>query len=210
MEDNTAQTKKGVPKQTFVVIAFLIIVTLGLLGMAIYTQNPNLNLTPNLNTKSIYPSYAHTVLRLTPPERNSLLANSYSTDVSISTDKDRVTAAQLELTYDPKFITNVDIKPGNFIQNPVVLLKKVDQENGRITLHLGVNPAKEGEGIVATITFNEIPGITGSTIINFLPKTEVTAAGIAQSVLKESFGSLFFVNQNASPTPAASIKPVIQ
>lgn len=204
MEKETVQKTNGMPKQTFAFIAFLVVVTLVLLGLAVYTQNPNLNLTPNLNTTSIYPTYAHTVLRLTPPKRSSPLANSYSTDVSITTNKDKITATQLELTYDPKLITNVDVKIGDFIQNPVVLLKKVDQQTGRISLALGINPSqkpKSGEGTVATITFNEVLGATGSTIINFLPKTQVTAAGVSESVLKESFGSLFFVNQKESGVP---------
>ena len=214
MENKPVQVKeikKGMPKQTFIFVTFLILVTIFLVGLAVYTQKPGV-LTP-ITQQSTTPSYAHTTLRLTPPVNTPSLPNTYSTDVNITTDVDKVTAAQLELSYDPKVLTNVQIKPGTFIQNPVVLLKKVDQANGRISLAIGIplgQPAPTGTGTIATITFDEIPTATGSTILDFLPKTAVTAVGIAQSVLKESFGSLFFVNQNETPTPAATVIPVAQ
>lgn len=211
MEDKAVQVKKGAPKQTFAFIAFLIVVTIVLLGLAVYTQK--ITIPTPITQQPTSPSYAHTTLRLTPPVNTPSLPNTYSTDVSIATDGDKVTAAQLELSYDPKVLTNVQIKPGTFIQNPVVLLKKVDQVNGRVSLAIGIplgQAALAGTGTVATITFDEIPTATGSTILDFLPKTAVTAQGIAQSVLKTSTGSLFFVNQNESPTPTATIIPVAQ
>jgi len=209
MEEKTAQVKKGMARQTVAFVTFLIVVTLVLLGLAIYTQKPSAP-APTVQ-QQVSPSYAHTTLRLTPPVNTPSLSNTYSTDVTIATNGDKVTAAQLELSYDPKVLINVDIKPGAFIQNPVILLKKVDQTNGRISLAIGIPLGQNGltgTGTVATITFNEVPTATGSTILDFLPKTAVTAQGIAQSVLKSSTGSLFFVNQNESPTPAATIIPV--
>lgn len=211
MEEKTVQVKKGMPRQTVAFVTFLIVVTVFLVGLAVYTQKPGAP-TP-VTQQPTFPSYAHTTLRLTPPVNTPSLPNTYSTDVSIATGGDKVTAAQLELSYDPKVLTNVQIKPGTFIQNPVVLLKKVDEANGRISLAIGIplgQAAPTGTGTVATITFDEIPTATGSTILDFLPKTAVTAQGIAQSVLKTSTGSLFFVNQIESPTPAATIIPVAQ
>ncbi len=209
MEEKTVQNKKGIPKQTLAFVTFLIAVTLVLLGLAVYTQKVGVP-TP-VTEKPTSPTYAHTSLKLTPPKNTPSLPSTYSTDVTITTNGDKVTAAQLELSYDPKVLTNVDIKPGTFIKNPVVLLKKVDQANGRISLAIGIPLGQNGlagKGIVATITFNEVPTATGSTILDFLPKTAVTAEGVAQSVLKSSTGSLFFVNQVESPTPAATLAPV--
>lgn len=212
MEEKTVQIKKGMPKQTLAFITFLIVVTLVLLGLAVYTQKPGVQ-APVTTQQPTSPSYAHTSLTLTPPVNTPSLPNTYSTDVSITTGGDKVTAAQLELSYDPKVLTNVQIKTGTFIQNPVILLKKIDQANGRISLAIGISLGGKtpvGTGTVATITFNEVLTATGSTILDFLPKTAVTAQGIAQSVLKTTTGSLFFVNQNESSTPAATIKPVTQ
>ncbi len=199
----TVQTKKGLPKQTLIFITFLIAVTIVLLGLAVYTQKitpPS----PTISNKVIFPSYAHTDLVLTAPEKSGL--NTYSTNINITTGGDKVTAAQLELSFDPKVLLNVQVQTGTFIQNPVVLLKKVDQQNGRISLAIGVPLGEKGvsgSGTVATITFTEEPSATGSTVLDFLPKTAVTAQGVAQSVLKTSTGSLFFVNQTESPAPAS-------
>lgn len=212
MEEKTVQIKKGMPKQTLAFITFLIVVTLVLLGLAVYTQKPDIQ-APVTIQQPTSPSYAHTSLTLTPPVNTPSLPNTYSTNVSITTGGDKVTATQLELSYDPKVLTNVQIKTGTFIQNPVVLLRKIDQANGRISLAIGIplgGKTPVGTGTVATITFNEVLTATGSTILDFLPKTAVMAQGIAQSVLKTTTGSLFFVNQNESSTPAATIKPVAQ
>ncbi len=209
MEEKTVQIKKGMPRQTVAFVTFLIAVTVVLLGLAVYTQRVGVP-TP-VTEQPTSPSYARTTLRLTPPKNTPSLPNTYSTDVTIATNGDKVTAAQLELSYDPKVLTSVDIKPGTFIKNPVVLLKKVDQTNGRISLAIGIPLGQNGltgTGTIATITFNEVSTATGSTILDFLPKTAVTAEGIAQSVLKSSTGSLFFVNQIESPTPAAALAPV--
>lgn len=206
MDNKPAQTippttKKGLPKQTIAFLTFLIVVTIVLLGLAVYTQK----ITPPTTTTSnkvVFPSYAHTDLTLTAPEKSGV--NTYTTNVNITTGGDKVTAAQIELSFDPKALTNVQVKTGTFIQNPVVLLKKVDQANGRVSLAIGVPLGEKGvsgSGTVATITFSEDPSATGSTVLDFLPKTAVTAEGIPQSVLKTSTGSLFFVNQTESPAP---------
>jgi hypothetical protein len=211
MEQKPVQVTKGVPKQTIAFVTFLIVVTIVLLGLALYTQNPSAP-TPTVKQPAS-PSYARSSLRLTPPANSPSLPNTYSADITIATGGDKITGAQLELSYDPKVLTDVQIKPGTFIQNPVILLKKVDETNGRISLAIGIplgGTPPTGAGTVATITFNEVSTATGSTIIDFLPKTAVTATGIAQSVLKSSTGSLFFVNQNQSPAPAASAKPAGQ
>lgn len=208
MEEKAAQVKKGIPKQTLVFVVFLIAVTLLLVGLAVYTQKPQFPLPSPKPTGVAFPPFAHTTLVLTPPAINPNLGN-YSANVNITTNEDKVTAVQLEMSFDPKVLTNVDIKPGNFIQNPVVLLKKVDQENGRISLTLGIPLGQKGitgEGTVATVSFNELTAAKGSTVIDFLPKTAVTAQGIAQSVLKISTGNMFYVNQGLTPSPATNLQ----
>lgn len=206
MENKPVQSTKntkGMPRQTLAFIVFLIVVTVFLVGLAVYTvQKPITPVKPS--NQVVFPSYAHTTLSLTPPSNAPGSLNTYKTNVEINTGGDKVTGVQLELSFDPKALTNFFISPESFIKNPVILMKKVDQANGRISLVLGIPLGQQGisgTGTVATITFNEIPTATGSTIIDFLPKTQVTAEGIAQSVLKTSTGSLFFVNQNPTPTP---------
>lgn len=199
------KVKKTMPKQTIAFVSFLIVATIVLLGLAVYTQKP----LPTPVTKPsgvVFPSYAHTTLMFSEPV-NANFGN-YTTSVNIDSGQNKVTAVQLEISYDPKVLTNVDIKPGPFIQNPIVLLKKVDQANGRISLALGIPLGQKGiagTGTVAVISFNQTATAKGSTVINFLPKTAVTAQGIAQSVLKTSTGKLFYLNQNVTPSPAVNL-----
>jgi len=189
------------PRKTFILISLLVLVTIGLLAIALIpsVKSP-INIVPKPTPATL--SYAQTKLSLSTPVKLTL--NNYSSDVLISTGNNKTTAVQLELTYDPKVLTNVDIKSGVFFTAPVVLLKKIDTVNGRISYALGINPSQKptsGSGIVATISFSTVSGTTAmQTPINFSPKTAATAVGYAQSVLKQSTGVLF----SLSPTPTTA------
>ncbi|MGA2911845.1 MAG: cohesin domain-containing protein [Candidatus Levyibacteriota bacterium] len=194
-----AEQKPGwMPKKTLILILLLVIVTVGLLVIA---------LIPNLKSPIVIrptpapemPAYLQTELSFSTPVNTTL--NSYSTNVLISTGNNKITAVQLEIAYDPKVLTNVDIAPGTFLTMPVVLLKKIDTVNGRLSYALGMSPSQKptgGNGTVATLTFSTIPGTTATqTPLNFEPKTAATAVGYAPSVLKQATGVIV----TFSPTP---------
>lgn len=186
-----AEIKAGLmPKRTFLLIVLLVIITTCLLGLALI-QNIRI---PNQTTKSkpLPPlTYAQSDLSFSMP---TTMPTGYVTDVQISTGKNKVTVVQLEISYDPKVLTNVDIKPGTFFTTPTMLLKQIDAANGRIVYVLGIGMGDEavsGKGTIATITFSTIPGITASqTLLDFAPKTAVNAVGYAQSVLSKTTGLL--------------------
>jgi hypothetical protein len=184
-------------RKTLILILLLVLVTVGLLVIALIPAVKSPVVT-KLTTPPALP-YAQTKLSLSTPAK--LAVNSYSTDVIISSGNNKTTAVQLEISYDPKVLTNVDIKTGSFFTTPVVLLKKIDTVNGRLSYALGINPtqkATSGNGTVATITFSTAANTTATqTPINFEPKTAATAVGYAQSVLKQTTGVLF----SFSPTP---------
>ncbi len=185
------------PKRTFLLIALLVVITVCLLALALI-QNIK---SPTVTKPSATLSYAQTNLSLSEP----IVAtpSGYKTDVQIST-KNKVTAVQLEINYDPKVLTNVDVKASSFFTAPTILLKKIDAVNGRITYALGIglgDTAVTGKGTVATLTFSTVTGTdSAKTPINFEPKTAVTAVGYAQSVLLKSTGVLF----SLTPTPTAT------
>jgi flagellar basal body-associated protein FliL len=194
------EKKSGwMPKKTFILILLLVLITLGLLAIALLPIIKSPTVTkPTPATLA----YAQTTLSFSPPVNAAL--NSYSTDVLISTGDNKTTAVQLEISYDPKILTNVNVLPGAFFTSPVVLLKKIDTVNGRISYALGINPSQKptgGSGTVATISFSTVSGITATQApINFELKTAATAVGYAQSVLKQSTGVLFSI----SPTPTVA------
>jgi len=191
------------PKRTLMLILLLVLVTVGLLAIALLPA-----LKSPVVTKPAIPTlaYAQTTLSFSTPTK--LATNSYSVNVLISSGNNKTTAVQLEISYNPKVLTNVDIKTGPFFTTPVVLLKKIDAVNGRISYALGINPTQKptnGNGVVATITFSTVVGTTATqTPINFDLKTAATAVGYAQSVIKQTTGVLFQFGPSIAPSQANS------
>lgn len=128
---------------------------------------------------------------------------SYSIPINIATNKNKVTAVQLELQFDPKVLTNVAVTPGAFFKNPVVLLDRIDVKTGRISYAFGINPSDQGVagfGVAGILTFGAKSKVMQATDILFLPKTLVTAEGITQSVLKQTNNIQIIVGEKNSPS----------
>lgn len=176
----------------------LIIVLSVIAGIAVFVAVSPKNETPgNVSQPAVVtlptptPVMAYTTLSLLPNPLTISTASA-SVDVSIDTKTNKVTAVQLEISYDPKKLVNVDIAPATFFDNPIVLVKKIDPKKGLITFALGISPtqtAKIGTGNVATITFTSAISKGGQTEIKVLPETLVTAEGVSSSVLKSSSGT---------------------
>jgi hypothetical protein len=199
VEEQVKEKTGWMPKKTFFLITLLVLITACLLALALIPsfKGPVTKSKPVANI-----DYAQTQLSFSAPI--TATPSGYKTDVLISTGKNKVTATQLEVAYDPKILTNVDIKVGTFFTTPTILLKKVDAVNGRIVYVLGIGlggtPAT-GKGTVATINFSTVLGTASAqTPINFSPKTAVTAVGYIQSVLLKSTGVLFSISPTPTPT----------
>lgn len=181
------------PKRTLILILVLIIVTIGLVWLSVYTipsQKP-----PTVTKQPVVLPFAKTTITLSSSPTATLADPSiYILDTTISTQDNKVTAVQLELSYDPKAITNVDILPGTFLNDPVVLLKNIDEKNGRISYAIAIKMGGEavsGSGSVAQVQFSPVKGSNlTTTSINFLPKTKVSAEGQTKSVLKSALGTI--------------------
>lgn len=183
---------KKMPRTTIMLIGFLGALTVGLVFLALYIKPFENVKTPETSKGKKQASYAHTTLKIGDPIQASTTSAAYSSDVDIETGENKITAVQIELSYDPEALTNVDIKPGVFVPNALVLLKKIDPVEGRITLALALPLGQkgiQGQGNVAVITFTQKENSTSA--VNFLPKTQVTAEGISQSVLKSTTGNIF-------------------
>lgn len=169
--------------RTLFLILILIVSAAGLLALSLNTKT-----TP---TTAVPVSIAQTTLVMTPPVAStSGLLNS---DIRINTNSNAVNAVQVELSYDPKDLGDVDITAGTFFKNPLELFKKIDTQNGRISYAVGVALGEKGvagSGIVAKLSFSKIRTV-GTTSISFLPKSLVTSSGISQSVLRSATGLTF-------------------
>ena len=192
------------PKRTLFLIFALFLITFALLLIALYQpQAPK-------TTTTIAPKepVAQTVLsfgNLSLASPSSVLRQpadlNYSLPISISTGKNKVTAVQLELQYDPQILTNVAVVPGPFFANPEVLLNQIDTKTGRISYAFGVGltgSGVAGKGTVANLIFTAIKTPKKTAII-FLPKTLVTAQGVSESVLKQTnVGQIIIGNNNST------------
>lgn len=185
-------------KRTLALIIILVIITAVLFKIAITPSGVNL---PGISNKTTGPTptpVEQTSLYLSPSTL-AVSSPSGSVDVDIDTSLNKVSAVQLELSYDPRAISIVDINPGTFFEQPGTLLKTIDAASGRISYALVVPPnlpAKQGKGTVAKIQFMVLSQ-GQSTAISFLPKTQVTAEGVNSSVLKLSTGATI-----SFPTPS--------
>ena len=194
------------PKRTLILILVLILVTVGLVWLSVYTI-PQQKVPAPKPTVTTTPVYANTTITLSSTPELVSTTSSYTLNADVSTNGNKLMGVQLELTYDPKAITNVDILPGTFFSNPVVLLKKVDQTVGRITYAIALKPNQEpvsGNGTVAVIQFQPVKGSgLTTTSISFLPKSMANDFTQKSSVLKSALGTTIDLS-SLNPTGSTS------
>lgn len=198
------------PKKTLALISGLVLVTVILFIIAL-KSNKSTPIAPSSQQPSMQTQVsptvpAHSVLNLSPNPINVASGQKGSVNVNIDTSDNQVTAVQLEIAYDPIYITNVKVTPGSLFANPVVLLDKNSIKDGRLTYMYGIAPNGQtirGSGIAATISFTALNKI-GSTQLTLLPTTLVTARGISDSVLKQASGTLVNIVSSAQGTSTTS------
>lgn len=192
-------------KRTLFLIFALFLITFVLLIMALYQpQAPKTTQIATVPKEDV----AQTILSFGNPSiatSSSATTLSYSLPINIQTFKNKVTAVQLELQYDPGILIDVAVAPSAFFPNPNVLLNQIDVKTGRISYAFGVglnDPGVAGQGIAAHLTFSVKARSLEKTAIIFLPKTLVTAEGISESVLRASDNALFTVGIAPSISPS--------
>lgn len=188
-------------KRTLFLIFALFIITFVLFVLALYKPSP---INPPITTPTITPQpVAQTILLFGQPvaTSSSIAGLNYSVPINIITGSNSVTAVQLEMQYDPEVLTNVSVTPGVFFKNQEILLNQIDVKTGRITYAFGVGLKDQGvvgNAVIATLSFEVKSATPRQTSILFLPKTLVTAEGIAQSVLKQATNRQFGVGEKTS------------
>jgi hypothetical protein len=187
---------KHFSKKTTLLIIGLAVLTIFFLVLAI---NPNLFFPSKTLVMSPTPTptpYAQTSLVLSPIVATGSASSTISSiSINIDTSINKVTAVQLELGFDPQVVKNLAVKAGSFFTSPVELIKDVNNTTGRVSYALGISPTDKpisGKGQVAILTFNLVAPLTGvtnnpTTTISVLPKSLVTAQGVTQSVLMNSY-----------------------
>jgi len=189
--DSEEIKKPSFSYQTLVLIGLLSLVTIVLLMLALHIGLPG-----NKPVKTVY--IPQTVLNIPKPVAS---ASAYMTDIMLTTERKKITTVEIELTYDPKVLTRVDIKPGPFFPSPTILYKKIDTVKGRISYLLGIGLGQKpiiGNGVVAILTFT--PTVkSGITTISFLQTSKATVSTEVSSILTAAHGIKFFLGP--TPTP---------
>lgn len=187
----TETTKSFMSQKTLILIGVLSLITIILLILALRIGFP----LGKPAEKKV--PVLQTTLNIPKPVASS---SAYITNIMITTERKKVTAVEIELTYDPKVLTKVDIKPGPFFPSPTVLVKKIDTVKGKISYILGIGLGQDpvnGNGAVALLTFT--PTVkSGITTLTFLPTSKATVATEVPSVLTAAHGVKF----SFGPTPA--------
>lgn len=191
--------------KTWALVGGLTILTAALLYLSL-SANKNPAPVPQITTAP-KKEIAQTSLSFSDEQKYASGSSLLKTDILIDSKENKITGAQIELTYDPRVLTKVDILPGDFLKDSVEVLKKVDIKTGRISYVLGskLNRNSQGTGAIATITYLRLNNKL--TTIDFLPQTLITAQGFSESVLVDSKSgilglkpSIFQNNSTASST----------
>lgn len=185
--------------KTTILIAVLFLITCGLLYLAITTTPGTKKVAPSptptpmsVNAKTSLSLTTASASESSPSASGSGQAKIAGYTVAVVVDStNKVNGAQIELSYDPKALTNITLTPGTFFKQPNTLLKNIDAANGRISYALAEQvdlPGKSGHGTVALISFDLTPAAKAgeTTKITILPKSAVSADKILESVLKET------------------------
>jgi hypothetical protein len=114
---------------------------------------------------------------------------------------------QMEISYDPNALLDVDITPGDFFTHPTVSLKTINTHTGRISYALQSQATEVTTQTdmlktrVAKITFIPNPAFSkGETPLSFLGKTKIRDKA-NDTLITATYGTLlFFASGSAAPT----------
>lgn len=115
-----------------------------------------------------------TVLTIAPQGTGVRVGSTVTIPITIGTGKNTVTGVELALRYDASKIRINGIAVGDFFQSPAILQNNIDNQKGIANYSLGSLSAKQGNGILFTISVTP-KADAASTTIAFTPDTNVAA-----------------------------------
>lgn len=172
-------------KYSFVILAVLL--TIVGIGIVVLSKKSHIYIPPSLSQTV----KADTTLSLSP---NPLLLSSEtgSVDVVIDTGSNSVSFVQIKLLFDPKYLSDMRVTQGPFLQEADILNTFVNQDLGTLTYILALpknTKAIQGKGTIATITFKTTLKPDEKTALSFMKETLVTNDTFVGTVLKKTNGT---------------------
>ena len=148
-------------------------------------------------------------LALSPANKTATIGETFTLGITMNTDTDTVSAAELHLSYDPTAIEIVIFTTGTPL--PIVLTPET-HTNGAISVTLGVQPTTpfKGANIVGTWTIKILTAKQSSMSIT--SDTQVAALGKTTNALVSSTGSTIVGISAPTNTliPTATSTPTIK
>ncbi len=136
-------------------------------------------------------------LAIEPSTKTATAGTTFTLGITLNTNDDQVSAAELHLAYDPAAIQITDFTVGTIL--PLVLVPK-NIANGSVSITLGAQPTSpfKGAGIVGTITVKALTSTTST--ITFTGDTTVAALYKPTNSLVEKTGATI---TDGGPTPTS-------
>ncbi len=159
------------PIITYLLIALIIIAGLGVVSLI---------------GERLKASNNGTILALSPAAKTVRAGETFSLGITMNTNDDTVSAAELHLSYDPNAIQILSFIPGTPL--PVVLVPETHL-NGSVSVILGAQPTApyKGAGLIGTLNLKILTSKQSS--INFTSKTAVAALGKTTNALVSKTGT---------------------
>lgn len=141
-----------------------------------------------------------TTLSLTSTNASPSTGQTFTVNVNIDTASNTVSAAELHIAYTGAAVAAQSIAAGSFFLSPTVIGAQVGTGTADITILGGIGGAKQGNGVLATITFRAENA--GSSTISVAPNTAVSGIGEgSQNVFVSATPVTITVQTGSNPTP---------
>lgn len=201
--------------KTSYILIFLLLICLGVFVYLQYFSQVEKKLPTLKQKEESDTSLAQGTLSLSPASQQLRSGQTSTVGVFIDISNATPTVLQFEIAYDPTIITPLQITPGNYFVNPVVVLNTINPGNGRISYaitcpidsdknaHCGNNTSER----VAQITFMVNQFALGSeTSLNLMPKTQLETKESNEVILKTTNAKIFIQGAAATvASPSAAI-----
>lgn len=146
-----------------------------------------------------------TTLSISPAAVTQSIGDVFTVTVQIKTGINQVVGVQLNLSFDNLVLESLNISPGGFLDSPTELIKKIDNNTGKISYGLASFTPKEGTGVLASISFKAKAAGTSSLI--FSTGTSVAASGEGEALQGTTPGSITVTSGGGTPTPTPATPP---
>lgn len=163
-------------------LIFILLLCISLYGFVQYSPSIESRLPKLTESVEEQDTLAKGTLSLAPTVQNLLPGQTGAVELFITTENSTPAIIQFEIAYDPITVTPLQITPGKYFNNPIVVLNSVNPRNGRISYALkcsadfkkdpNASCGNNQVDSVARITFNVNPGAGRTeTTFDILPKT---------------------------------------